>query len=697
MDLGAAAWGDYNGDQKLDIFLTGRTSSSPATYTFVLFENIDTLANQVPVQPLDPFTQIIGREVILSWDAPNNLPANIKSGLSYNLLLYQKGESVLLHPSQADSTTGYRRIVRQGSAGHSLSWKFRDLPDGNYAWRVQTVDQDFEGSLFTDPISFSFSSPIPRIIAQDFPELYVKDGTAVEAQITIDDPSIVDQVILHYKGIASADWNQVLLSGAGPGYSYSFDQTVVDEMGLEYVFEVIGTYDYDTFSDTGYTYLQYPNGFDMSLNQYGKKFTDYDIIAIPLELDNNQVASVIEEYGAYNNREWRLWNQPPSGLKEYTESDFSTFEPGNGYWLVRKKELGFNTGPGRVVEANDAHPYEIELKQGHNQIGTPFPFAISWNDILAANSQEVRDAIEEFFAYEGDYVISDRIKHLRGGFVFAHADVTLKIPVRKNNNVQRDGDPLLPSVFEDPTMEHWFLPITARLGNKSYQLGGLGMTPEALADRDPLDRMTPPRFGDFLELRFEHPDYFYTDFTREVVPSAKHQIWEFTVESSLDDPLLELNWNPGYLPVGPQQWILFDVDNQKAIDVTSVGSYKSLSSEKIRHFRLYFGDDAFVQTALQPDRVHVGQAYPNPAFEEVHIPFTLPPSSEPYQLRLTVMNALGQQVAVITEGVFDQGFHEAVWNGTDASGRSVAAGVYVYRLEVSGSDGTVQSAKLQWR
>lgn len=697
VDLGAAAWGDYNGDQKLDVFLTGRTSSSPSTYTFVLFENIDTLANVSPIQPLDPSSSILGRDVTLSWDSPNYLPSTFTDGLTYNVLLYKDGESTLLLPAQSDSITGYRRIVRQGNVGHNLSLTLTDLEDGKYFWKVQTVDQDFEGSVFSETLSFTFTNPIPAVIAQDFPDLLEVGGTAGTAEITINDPTIVDEVIVFYKGIASADWQQASATGTGADFSFSIENSAADEMGLEYVFQVIGTFGYDAFSDTGYTYMRYPNGFDLTDLRFGKKFDDYDIIGIPLILDNNQVGSVIEEYGEYNNRQWRLWSYENSSLNEFTVSNFSTFNPGQGYWLISKEARSFNTGAGRVVEANDANPYEITLTPGFNQIGSPFPFAVSWSDILAANPESVTSELEDFLGYEEAYVASDRIKRLRGGFVFAHAPVTLKVPVRKNPNVQRGELRRVPEVFENPSIDRWFLPMDARIGSRVYKLGGFGMAPEADPSRDPLDRMLPPRFGDYIEMVVAHPDYFYESFTRDISAPAKNHVWEFTVETNLEDPLLELNWDAKYLPDASQGWLLFDVDHQKLIDLKEKASYRSLSGASIRRFRLYMGDQDFLSENAVPDQVYLGSAYPNPAQGEVSIPFTLPPANDKYDVRLIVKNHLGQEIATLMTQSLEGGFHEFTWDGLDGNGRRVAAGLYLYQLEVSGGKQYISAGKLRFR
>ena len=53
-------------------------------------------------------------------------------------------------------------------------------------------------------------------------------------------------------------------------------------------------------------------------------------------------------------------------------------------------------------------------------------------------------------------------------------------------------------------------------------------------------------------------------------------------------------------------------------------------------------------------------------------------------MRLEVFNLLGQRIATLVDGPQPAGFHSARWDATDAEGRAVGAGVYLYRLQ-SGS------------
>ena len=86
---------------------------------------------------------------------------------------------------------------------------------------------------------------------------------------------------------------------------------------------------------------------------------------------------------------------------------------------------------------------------------------------------------------------------------------------------------------------------------------------------------------------------------------------------------------------------------------------------------------AALSPTAQPQQFYLGQNYPNPFNPSTIIPYQLPVSTH---VRLAVFNILGQRMTTLVDVEQPAGFHTVTWDGTDASGRGVAAGVYLYRL-----------------
>ncbi len=78
---------------------------------------------------------------------------------------------------------------------------------------------------------------------------------------------------------------------------------------------------------------------------------------------------------------------------------------------------------------------------------------------------------------------------------------------------------------------------------------------------------------------------------------------------------------------------------------------------------------------------------PNPFNPRTTIGFYLPDGGP---VRLSVFDVAGRLVRTLVAGSMPRGSHEAVWDGRDSSGRTVASGSYLARLEFGGMVETVR-------
>ena len=85
-------------------------------------------------------------------------------------------------------------------------------------------------------------------------------------------------------------------------------------------------------------------------------------------------------------------------------------------------------------------------------------------------------------------------------------------------------------------------------------------------------------------------------------------------------------------------------------------------------------------TAATPTAFALGANYPNPFNPATTIPLAVPAGAK--DVDLTIYNVLGQPLRRVWTGPLPAGEHRLTWDGRDAQGRPVAAGVYVYRLQV---------------
>lgn len=71
-------------------------------------------------------------------------------------------------------------------------------------------------------------------------------------------------------------------------------------------------------------------------------------------------------------------------------------------------------------------------------------------------------------------------------------------------------------------------------------------------------------------------------------------------------------------------------------------------------------------------------AYPNPFTSEINISFKLENSQE---VKLSVNDYMGRNVAILFEGTQNAGQHTLQWNATNGSGKTASTGVYFIRVE----------------
>jgi glucose/arabinose dehydrogenase len=83
-----------------------------------------------------------------------------------------------------------------------------------------------------------------------------------------------------------------------------------------------------------------------------------------------------------------------------------------------------------------------------------------------------------------------------------------------------------------------------------------------------------------------------------------------------------------------------------------------------------------------PSEFRLLQNYPNPFNDRTAIRFDLEKESN---VTLDIYNLHGQHIKTLTDGFMAAKSHQITWNGTDKTGRSVASGVYIYRL-LTGND-----------
>ena len=173
---------DIDADGDLDIFYTGNgkiggerkisvqskissTSELPQNSYFIMNEN--TTKNSPPNAPSGLSVRVNDDNFKLSWnsssDAETPSAGSTYPGLSYNVVLINLTEEKIVASGNnwADESNSVRLLDNNGNAGFNNFAVFKNLPDGNYKWLVQGIDNGHRYSAFAESEPFSFIKSVP--------------------------------------------------------------------------------------------------------------------------------------------------------------------------------------------------------------------------------------------------------------------------------------------------------------------------------------------------------------------------------------------------------------------------------------------------------------------------------------------------------------------------------------------------------
>lgn len=144
--------GDYNNDSKLDLSLSGHYDYQD--YWNHTYLNSYTVNNTPPTAPIGLSSIISENNVYLLWDIATDTETP-SAGLTYNLMVGTAPDGNDIISSMAVSSTGWRKVARQGNCWNRTFYQLNNLAEGVYYWSVQAIDNTFAGSTFAPQQSFT--------------------------------------------------------------------------------------------------------------------------------------------------------------------------------------------------------------------------------------------------------------------------------------------------------------------------------------------------------------------------------------------------------------------------------------------------------------------------------------------------------------------------------------------------------------
>jgi hypothetical protein len=162
---GMSTIGDIDNDGDLDLVILGEEDyTTPRIY---VYKNTFTegwgKTNNSP-QPPTNLNDIVGEgSVTLTWEKAGDNETK-QAGLTYNYYLVRNGDTLVVNSNSLSS--GYRKIVGLGNAQHNQSITITNLEAGDYKWAVQSIDNGYRGSGFSEEKTFTVAGVYTGIASE---------------------------------------------------------------------------------------------------------------------------------------------------------------------------------------------------------------------------------------------------------------------------------------------------------------------------------------------------------------------------------------------------------------------------------------------------------------------------------------------------------------------------------------------------
>ena len=590
------------------------------------------------------------------------------------------------------------------SGGDAFSSALARLADNN-----ESIDDLIVGAPGIDAIWLMFQdfNDLPVVGEREPAESTINEDILVKATVT--DLHGVESVRISYgrAGRIRSGFATDEMDLEGGQWTFTISDDFATEDGVEYLIVATdsmgGTVQAPAFGIFSIQ-ITIPGGLRKDEAQpFDTLQTAYRLISVPLDLDDKDPASVLEnDLGEADSTRWRFFepstgvDPDPAAFIEYPNT--SPMEPGKAFWLI-VSEVGrtIGTGAGKTVRTDE--PFEIPLEIGWNFVGNPFNFEIPVENLTLSSgaSPDLRCFDDEDPCFpdvdpDGDRQGEPadwntqpigRIVSFEGYAVLVDTPDTLFI------NPDLSSIARLPPAARDNPAEAslWSIRIRAHSQRARDADNLAAALPQALDDWDRLDRAEPPRLFDDLSVYFPHPEWkkAIARYSTDARPAPKDgAVWPVEIVTARHDQVHLTFEGLADVPAEFEVWLVDDILNISQ-DLRQTDTYTVGGGGRgdPRPLKLVVGRPGFINGEVAvsleiPDRFVLFPNFPNPFNPATMIRYGVPEASA---VSLVIYNVLGRKVATLEAGrEREVGYHAVVWDGRDDAGAQVASGVYFAQM-----------------
>ncbi len=466
-----------------------------------------------------------------------------------------------------------------------------------------------------------------------------------------------------------------LQTGSNDVYRATIPGGAVTTHGLQHFVEVetdLGTFTMPPDAAQAAAYVGTEVGGRIIMPLAGR----YELIGIPF-VPTGTMSQIFEGVmGEYKPSRWRLERWDPETETYLPFPQVPPADPGTGYFLIQRDEQDvLVTG----VSSSTVGGATIPLEPGWNMISTPYQLFIPWAQVVrpaGVENQLITRANDEYV------VVSPAVMAPGTGYFVYHAGanpVTLRVPTVSAGKAAGDRQPGSAAEAElaDLAGCAWTIRIAASQGGRHDLIKTIGaLAPGA---EGPGNLHQPPALPHDLAVWLEHESAAGVHRLRRDLRSFDQGgVWDLVVRPAAGGGPVTLTF--AGLDEVPADLQIALAAPHGTVDLRRAGATWQSAADGETHLRLVVGSQDLVEQAAGslPQPFALLPAYPNPSNPSTRVTFALPRATA---VRLSVYDLAGRRVRTLLDDVRAPGRHAIEWDGADDTGRGLASGIYVLRLQ----------------
>ena len=399
---------------------------------------------------------------------------------------------------------------------------------------------------------------------------------------------------------------------------------------------------------------------------------DYRLVALPGAIDAPLASTLSGSAGTAWQAYWDTGAESDY-LVRFDGSETFDFQPGNGFWLV-SQDAWTAAGEVETVSLDGTGRASIDLHAGWNIVSNPLDVDVAWDAVTAASG----GGLQPLWEFGGSFRQTASFASAKDGAAFYFLNSggldALQIPYPGLSTA-----PPAKGAPQPPTT----MALAARFSEDVTATVHVGFAPDAAPGLDAYDWVAPTtRFNPERLLlpctacASERQGHLARDV--RPAPSEGHA-FDLTLSGERNRTVTLAATDARRF--APREVVLLDPASGRTYDLQRDSTVTLALRGETMPLRLLIGTASFVrqeQTAASPERTTLLPPYPNPFRNQTTVEYTLP---EPRDVRVAVYDALGRRVRVLVEQQQAPGRYNITWDGTDATNRPAASGLYLVRLE----------------